>query len=334
MRVLLTGANGFVGSHVLEALLQEGHQVRILIRATSDTSFIEPLLPDLDVRRGDLREAPSLRAVVEGAQAVIHCAALTAAVRRRDFYTVNAAGTRRLVEACNTAGGVERFLLVSSQAVSGPGTPERPAREEASPRPVSDYGRSKLLAERYVRRLCRAPWTILRPTAIYGPRDSDFLLLFRSARAGVLPLVNGGRQPLNVAYVRDVARAVAAALGAPAARGRIYHVAHPQVVTQAELGTAVANAVSTRPARLFVPHVLLYPLCLLKDAAALVSGRPSPLNTRRIPEYAAPGWVCTTERAADELGFTAEVGLQEGARRTAAWYRENGWLSGGPDRRP
>ncbi|MFO7957204.1 MAG: NAD-dependent epimerase/dehydratase family protein [Candidatus Brocadiia bacterium] len=327
MRVLLTGANGFVGSHTLEALLDVGHELRILIRHTSDTTFIDPLLPSLDVRYGELREPGSLRAAAEGVEAVVHCAGLTAAVGRDDFYSANAEGTRNLVDACNAAApGARRFLFVSSQAVSGPGTPDRPAREDAPARPVSHYGRSKMLGEWFVRRRCRVPWTILRPAAVYGPRDGDFYLMFRSVQSGLLPLIDGGRQPLNVVYVEDVARAVVTALGCPDACRRTFHVAHPRIITQEELAGAAARAAGAQPARVFVPHLLLYPVCLLNDAIACLTGRASILGLERIPEYTAPGWVCSTERAEEELGFVARVGLQEGTRRTHAWYVDSDWL--------
>jgi len=328
VRVLLTGANGFVGSHTLEALLDAAHELRILIRRTSDTSFIDTLLPTVEVRYGELRDRASLRAAVKGVEAVVHCAALTAAVRRRDLYTVNAEGTRNLVDACNAAAaGMRQFVLVSSQAVSGPGTPGRPARENAPARPVSHYGRSKMVSEWFVRRRCRIPWTILRPAAVYGPRDSDFFLVFRSVQSGLLPLVNGGRQPLNVVYVQDVARAVVTALGRRQAHGRTYHVAHPRITTQAGLGAAIARAASACAARVFVPHPLLYPVCLVKDVLARLTGRASILNVQRIPEYTAPGWVCSTERAERELAFQAKMDLPEGTRKTYAWYVENGWLA-------
>ncbi len=327
MRVLLTGANGFIGSHLLQGLLERGFEVSILLRRTSDTRFIDEELDRVRVTYGGLRSAESLREAVDGAEAVVHCAAKTKALRREEYYAVNAEGTRNLVEACNASGApLRRFVLVSSLSVSGPGTPADPAREDRRPRPVSDYGRSKMLAERWVRRRCRAPHSIVRPGAVYGPRDRDFLLVFQTLLRGIVPLVNGGRQMVSLIYVRDVVRGILAALDCDAASGGTYHLAHPAPCSQRELQRRIADAMGVRPVPVLVPHVLLYPVCAVQEAAARLTGRPSILNVQKVAEYAAPGWVCATDRAADDLGFVAETPLDEGLRLTLDWYLQHGWL--------
>ncbi len=327
MKVLLTGGNGFLGSHVLEELLANGYRMRLLLRETSDTRHIRQHLGRVEVHYGELRDAPSLDGVVGGMEAVVHCAAKTRAVRRRDYYAVNARGTRNLVQACNARGRrLERFVLVSSLSVSGPGTMDRPAREGHRPRPVSHYGRSKMLAERWVRRRLRAPHAILRPAAIYGPRDVDFYTLFKMVRWGLMPLIDGGRQPISLVYVRDAARAVRRALECGAAPGNIYHVAHSEPCSQRQFLEHMAGVMGVDPLRLPVPHVALYPVCLFQEAGARLTGRASMMNLQKIPEYAAPGWVASTAAASEELDFVAGTDLAEGVRLTYEWYAEHGWL--------
>jgi nucleoside-diphosphate-sugar epimerase len=205
VKVLLTGANGFVGSHALDRLVAAGYDVAIMVRRTSNTRFIEGHLPSVDVRYGALDDPESLDRAVQGISCIVHCAAVTKALRRCDYFAANAEGTRKLVEACNRAApGPKRFVHVSSLAVSGPGTVEEPAREDAEPRPVTPYGESKLLAERCVREDLQADWAILRPAAVYGPRDSDFFVAFKSVAGGLAPLIGGGGQPLSLAYAGDV----------------------------------------------------------------------------------------------------------------------------------
>jgi nucleoside-diphosphate-sugar epimerase len=327
VKILLTGANGFVGSHVLDAVLAAGHEAAITLRRTSQTRFIERHLAGVQVHYAPLGDPQALDAAVGGAEVVLHCAAKTKAVRAREYFTVNAEGTRRLVEACNAhAGTVRQLVHISSLAVSGPGTPAQPAREEAPPAPVSAYGRSKAEGEEFVRTACRVPYTVLRPAAVYGPRDTDFFLLFKAVRSGVVPLVDGGRQPVSLAFARDVAAGVLAAVGREAGYGRVYHLAHPVPWTQRALLGRIARAMGVEPRRLPVPGPLLFAACLGRDLYARITGEASIMNLTKVPEYTAPGWVCATDAAREDLGFVPTTELDEGIRRTLGWYQDQGWL--------
>jgi len=327
VKVLLTGANGFVGSHILDHLVEGGHQVVALLRRTSDSRFIQENLPHVEVRYGSLESLESLCEAVRGADLVIHCAAKTKAVRWKEYYQVNGEGTRNLVAACNTCvASVRQLILVSSLAVSGPGTLGCPAREEAPPRPVSVYGKSKLLGEHYVRSESRVHFTILRPAAVYGPRDRDLYLPFGAIRRGVAPLLAGGRYPLSLIYVADVAQAVLMAMGRVRGFGGTYHLAHPVPWTQRAFLAAIAEAMGARPWRLPLPVPTLYPICAVSELWSRLTSRPSIVNLQKIPEYCAPGWVCDTARAAEDLGFVAATPLGDGIRLTLRWYEDNGWL--------
>jgi nucleoside-diphosphate-sugar epimerase len=183
-----------------------------------------------------------------------------------------------------------------------------------------------MLAERWVRRGLRAPHVILRPAAVYGPRDVDFYTLFKVVRWGLMPLIDGGRQPISLVYVRDAARAVRRALESVAAQGNIYHIAHSEPRSQRQFLECIAGVMGVDPLRLRVPHVALYPVCLLQEAGARLTGRASIVNLQKIPEYAAPGWVASTAAAAEELGFVAGTDLAEGVHLTYEWYAGHGWL--------
>ena len=330
MRILLTGANGFIGSHLLEGLLGQGFDVAVLLRPTSDTQFIDPLLPRVDVRYGDLDSPDALRQAARAAEIVIHCAAKTKAMRKAEYRAVNAEGTRNLLEACSdSAGSVRQLIFLSSLAASGPGSVECPATEDAEPRPVSAYGRSKLLAEQYIHEFSRVPYTIMRPAAVYGPRDRDLFVAFRATRNGLMPMLKGGRQPFSNLYVGDLVRAVLGAIDRPACLGGTYHLAHPVPCTHREMAAKVAEAMERRPLRVYVPGWVLYPVCFVRGLIARITSRPGVLNLEKIPELTAPGWVCSTARAARDLDFVAPTELEDGVRQTLAWYETNGWLREG-----
>ena len=327
MKVFLTGANGFVGSHILDHLLAAGHSVTILLRTTSDTTFIANRLKEVRVCYGALSDVDSLCRAAAGAEAVIHCAGKTKVVRSREYYDVNARGTANLVEACKDVGdGVRHLLLISSVAAAGPGTPSSPAAEDGAPSPLSDYGESKLMGERHVAQGCEMPYTILRPGVVYGPRDRDFFHLFRTVRLRVLPVLGAPGHLLSLVYAADVARAVLLAMGNRRAFGRTYHVAHPQPATIEAFAERVAELMKVKPVRVLVPFWALYAACMGQEALARLTGSPSILNVQRLREYRAPSWVCSVQRIGGELGFVARTPLKEGIGMTLAWYDENGWL--------
>jgi nucleoside-diphosphate-sugar epimerase len=209
MKVLLTGANGFVGSHILDKLCARGLATVALLRPASNQRFIQAHLPRLEVRVGSLSDPQSLDAALQDVTHVIHCAGCIKALRKSEFYEVNQAGTRNVVEAVNRQQGrIQRLVHLSSLAAGGPASPDKPAREDDLPHPVSEYGRSKLAGERELHGACKTEYVILRPPAVYGPRDEAFLPLFKAVKAHILPRFGGGRQTLSLVFAEDLAEAV------------------------------------------------------------------------------------------------------------------------------
>jgi nucleoside-diphosphate-sugar epimerase len=314
-RVLITGATGFVGSHVAQAFVEAGYEVRIGARASSDPRWISDLHAErvpLDVS-GD---PEYISRAVRNVDTVAHAAGITRAKRAGEYYAVNAGGARRLVVAAFRAG-VRRFVLVSSLAARGP---------DGRGHPASDYGWSKLEAERHLRSLDgRMETVVLRPAAVYGPRDTDLLPLFRLAHAGWLP-VPSGAAPLQPVYAEDVARAVLAAAREPAGFGP-FPVAEnrrygwPDVV-------AGLRKVFRRPVRAVRLPAAAF---VLAGRAAERSARPFsavPLfDERRARDLALNAWTCDVSGSEKALGWGARVPLVEGLERTATWYGQAEWLS-------
>jgi nucleoside-diphosphate-sugar epimerase len=327
MKVLLTGASGFVGSHILDLLAARGIPAAILIRPASNRRFIEPHLSRVEVRIGSISEPASLPAALEGITHVIHCAGCTKAIGSAEYYRINRDGTRNLVDAVNRhQNEIRRFILISSLAASHPARAAAPAREDDESSPVTEYGRSKLAGERAVRSHARVPFVILRPAAVYGPRDGDFLLMFKAARARWVPSFGGGRQELSLVYVEDVARAVIACLDHLPIENRIFNVAHRAVTTAHELTAEIGRQLGVSTVQVPLPLPLLWPVCLVGEVIARIRGRPTIVNLQKYPELTAPGWVCDSRRLREELGVEPATGLREGIAGTLAWYRSHGWL--------
>ena len=328
MKVLLTGATGFVGSHILDELCAKGISTAVLLRRSSNLRFIENHLPQMEVHFGSVTEPESLRPALANVSHVIHCAGCTKAVRREEFFEVNGTGTRNLVEAVNQhRGSVQRLVHISSLAVSGPATAGHPALECDLPNPVSEYGRSKLAAENEVRENCRAEFVMLRPGGVYGPRDTDFFKMFKAVTARVLPEFGGGRQAFSLAFVKDLAQAAVKCLTHASAAGKTFNVAASEIVTARALMSEISRQMKIRIIRIPLPLAALWPICLAQEILSRVTGKPSILSLEKYGELRAPGWVCDALRIRKEIGFANDTLLRDGIAETLHWYRQQGWLS-------
>lgn len=324
--VLVTGATGFVGSHVVRAARAAGFRVVALVRARTERP--ERAVFDGEARAGDLRDEATLDAAVRGVDVVLHLAGLTRARNEAEFHDANAEGTARLVRAVRRAApGLRRFVLISSLAAAGPSPDGRPLREDEAPRPVSAYGRSKLAGEEALRREAGpVPWTIVRPPIVYGPEDADVLALIRLARRRFVPVVGDGRGRYSVVYAEDLARGILELAAAPTTAGRAYFVADPETYDHRALFAAFGAAVGGRPRLVRLPRVLATAAAAAGSALKPFLRRPPLLTLDKLPEVLAPHWTCSAEAAARDAGFRTRTSLADGVAATVAWARARGKL--------
>jgi nucleoside-diphosphate-sugar epimerase len=324
--VLITGASGFVGSHIVEALHSRGIGVRCLVRRTSSLDFIASLQPELAF--GDVTLPATLAPALEGAEAVVHCAGLTKASFSRDYFRVNEEGCRNLYAACmDIRPRLARIVHIGSLAAFGPAAEGRPITEESPPRPVSDYGRSKLagqrIAEEYSRHL---PISIVIPPAVYGPRDRDFLAYFRLANRGIMLFIGRAGRHMSLIYARDLAEAVARVLLSESTAGRTYIVDDGSVQSWMSMAETIGRAMGKTPHHVYIPAVAAKGAGVIGNLMGKLRGRPVLLNGQKVKELLQSTWVCSSDRIRRELGFRAAYPLEEGIRETLAWYREHQWL--------
>ncbi len=325
--ILVTGASGFVGYHVVAALHGAGFAVRCLVRPTSRLEFIDSFGPEKI--QGDVTRPESLPAAVRGVEAVVHCAGLTRAVRPEAFFAVNAEGTRHVCEACAQVEPPRpRLILIGSLAALGPAAgPEAPVTEDREPQPVGAYGRSKLAGQRIaISFRDRLAVTVLLPPAVYGPADVDFLNYFRLIRRGVAPLVGRQTRTLSMLHAEDLARAAVLCLQKPANPQREYLLEDGAPHPWDDVVAAISRAVDRTPRAIRVPEWLVRVLGRFGGWWGSLTGRPPVLNPERLREFLPPCWVCSGRRIRDELGFAPRFDLDAGLRQTGSWYREHGWI--------
>ncbi|PAP76410.1 NAD-dependent epimerase/dehydratase family protein [Rubrivirga marina] len=327
----LTGGTGFVGSHLAEELLRRGYAVRALVRR--DPKWLEGL--PVEIVSGDLHDTDALAAGVDGAALVAHVAGLTRARSQAELDRANVDGTRAVLDAVRDAteagGAAPRVLVTSSLEAMGPnrigpdGRPE-PATEADVPQPVSMYGLSKARMEDAVRRdYVGLDVTVVRPPAVYGPREADLYEMAKGAARGLFPVVGREDVPrVSMVFVRDLVRGMADLAETDAARGETYFVGTPGS-SWAEVRAALEAALGRTTVTLRVPGAVIGAVGALAERVGGLVGKLPPL-TQDKAEAARHAWVCSSEKAREAVGYAPEVGLVEGWAETVAWYRARGWL--------
>jgi len=322
--IALTGGTGFLGSHIAEALLAEGHGVRALARRPDDPGWLKGLAVELVP--GDVRKPESLLALVRGASVVIHVAGKTSARSLDEYREANVGGVVNVLRACREAAPGAHVVLISSQAAAGPSLDGSPVTLATPPRPVSPYGQSKLEGENALKQEAGpTPFTILRPSAVYGPRETALRDLFVASSRGFVPLLAGGRPKVQMVYSGDVARAVLGTM-ARGGRGETFFVAHPEILDFRQVAETIAR-LRTPSARL-----LPVPAFVVRSAGAVVGflsrfqGGPPVFNRDKAEEMLQPAWTCDVAAAEEALGSPFRTPFAVGTRLTNDWYREKGWI--------
>jgi nucleoside-diphosphate-sugar epimerase len=328
MRVLVTGGSGFLGSYIVEQLVRDGNEVVALVRRSSKTAFLSAL-PNVKLAYGSVEEAGAVENAVEGVDAIIHCAGLVKARRPSDFELVNVEGTKNLLSSAQKRKDqVKRFVYVSSLTAVGPSQDGAPVAADREPNPVTHYGRSKLRAERAV--LAAKDdlhVTVIRPPMVYGPRDNESFAFFQTVSRRVLPFLGDGKNTLSIIYGADAASACIRALFADIPSGRCYFVEDGKIYVWRDMLSELERVLERRALiRVSVPFFVLRGVAAASEMSGRLRRTAVMLTRDKVNELAAPHWVCDASATRAELGWTPEVDWAEGARRAAAWYREQGWL--------
>lgn len=323
-KLLITGASGFVGYHLVSAAIDAGFEVYAGVRKTSDVQHLLSL--PVHFTYPDLSDVKALKANIAQHQYdyIIHAAGITRAATQEAYDDVNAGYAANLAAAA-VAFPVKRFVFISSLAAVGPTgyTNKAPIDELYLPRPLTRYGRSKLLAEEKLLAVEELPLVILRPTAVYGPRERDIFIMFKTLRRGLEPYIGRKPQYLSFVYVKDLADITIKALTAGASK-RIYHVSDGKIYDRYRLADISRKILGRKTLKLHVPLFVVNGIAALLEAFSRNS-TPT-LNKEKLHELTAENWNCSIEKIQRELGFEPKYDLEQGLAETLQWYKEHKWL--------
>jgi dihydroflavonol-4-reductase len=323
MKALITGGTGFIGSHLTEHLLDKGVEVFALVRDQNNLKWLKGL--DIHLLKGDLLSIPSLPGDIDY---VFHAAGLTKSSKISNYYTVNQQGTASLLKALDSQNVFpKRVIFFSSVAASGPSTNGKPVRESDPPRPITPYGKSKLMGEYEALKFKTVfPIVILRIAAAFGPRDRDFLPYFNLVKKGILATLGRKERFYSLCYIKDLVNALYLCTQKDVESGGIFNIAYPNPCRWDDIGKAIGKALRKKLIKVKIPVPLVYIAALFSDLMGKITQTPAVMNRHKFKEMRQEGWVADTKKAEEKLSFHAQYSLEEAIQETIDWYIKNNWL--------
>ena len=322
-KVLITGATGFIGSHLAERLVKDGHRVVVLLKPGDDEGWIDGL--DLIRVYGDLTEEIKLGEEAVGVSMVFHLAAEAGGrCTPEEIFAINLEGTKNLLSACHGHRlNLKRFLFVSTVAAAGPNRDKTPVDEEDPDNPQTVYGRSKLAAEQLLRENCREiPFTILRLPLVYGPRSMRGLFpVFKMAKYRYGVTVTKNRVTLG--FIQDIVRGIIQAAFHPESAGRMYYLGENTTYGSDEIVRMVGVAMDRKTLKIHVPYPLLYAAAWVLDRTTRMIGKLPVFIPINLGANLKMNWGFSTDKAVRDFGYQTKYPLAEGLKITAEWYKRH-----------
>jgi nucleoside-diphosphate-sugar epimerase len=278
---------------------------------------------------GDLFTPEALRDAVSGVDYVYHSAGVTKARTRAEYYEGNSEGTKNILRAAEKfAPGLRRLVHVSSQAAAGPSPTRVPISEDFPPHPITTYGKSKLASERECQGMAgKIPLTIVRPPAVYGPREKDIFTFFKTVSRGLQPMIGFDDKYVSLIHVSDLVRGFVLAGESSKSENQTYFISSKEVYSWKQLGDAATAVLGKRAFRLRIPVPVVYAISAIAEFFSWFSSKPAILNLEKGEDIVQDFWTCDSSKAKRDFGFEQQITVEHGFRETIEWYKKEGWLA-------
>ncbi|MCA0388285.1 MAG: NAD-dependent epimerase/dehydratase family protein [Bacteroidetes bacterium] len=323
---VVTGANGFVGSHLVDRLLSEGFAVKCIVRKTSDLKWLKD--KEVELINAGLGNKSELVKALTGCSYVFHIAGTVKSKKPEGYFESNVENTRTLLDAALESGApIKKFVVSGSQTVAGPSPDGKPITEAHTPNPLTTYGKSKLEQEKLVISYkSRLPVTVLRCPAIYGERDTEVGLFFQTYAKGLFTKVGFAKKTISLLHVHDVVNGLYLAAMSPKSSGEVYFLSSEKVYTWDEVGEICHKIFGRKAFKLVFPHAMVYVVSAVAQFFSMFSSKAATLNLEKARDLVQMHWVTSPAKAMKDFGFRQEVSLEEGIKRTVAWSKKEGWI--------
>ncbi len=326
MKAFVTGATGFVGSHLVDKLLEKNYKVYCLRRNTSSTRWLDD--KEINYVDGDLFSNDSLENAIQDMDYVFHVAGVVKAKNKEGFYRGNYQATKNLLEITHKVNpALKKFIFISSLAACGPAMSEKPVDENTVPNPITTYGITKLKAEEGVEMYAnKFPVAIIRPPAVFGPRDTEILIYFKTFTKGLNSVIGFDAKYLSLVYVEDLVDGIVLSAENDIANGQKYFMCFDKPYNWDEIGSVTSKLLNKKAFKIRLPHSVVYSVGYLAELFSTFSKNPATLNLEKCRDITQLRWVCSNEKAKKELGFQTKYTLEQSFKKTIDWYKEMKWI--------
>ena len=324
--VVVTGANGFVGSHLVDLLLNKGYKVRCIVRKTSNLKWLEK--KNVEIHDCGLFDLQGIEKVFDGADYIYHVAGVVKSKKPEGYFKGNVDTTKNLLDAAlKYKDKIKKFLVVSSQTATGPSLNGQPVNEETVCRPITTYGKSKLAEEDLVKSyMDKLPVTICRAPAVFGERDTEILIFFKTFSKGLMTTIGFDKKKISLIHVADLVNGFRLAAESEKSSGETYFISSEKYYTWEEIGETTSKVLDKKALHVKVPHTIVYSIAAFAQLFTGLSNKPATLNIEKARDITQNSWTCDTGKAVRSLNYHQEITLEEGIKRTCEWYKQMKWL--------
>lgn len=323
-KIFITGGTGFIGSHIVDHFANNNdYEVYALVRDLDNPKWLKDL--DIQLLKGDLFSIPPLPSDIDY---VIHSAGCTKTNKLRDYTKVNRDGTKSLFESLVTQYIFpNKIIYISSLGVTGPSVSDEPIKESQTPCPLTPYAESKLQGEEEALKFKdKFTLIILRPGGVFGPRDTDFLHLFKSIKKGILPAIDSNQRLASIIYVKDLVYAVELCLQKDIKSGEIFNIVNPQPYSWDEFGHMTSQILNIKLKKVIISYPIAFLIASFSHIMSKFNKNPSIIDKNKLKELNETCWVANCGKAVTQLGFQPQYSLNEAIQETLNWYQKHSWL--------